>query len=218
MVRLVFNPINILIIIVLSVSLVYTIVFPLGYILILSIWGVNLKLHCLTALGLSVWLLFFYELLYKKMPFWRCILLSGVCCLIGYQAYNSLWDLYFDWWFPLRELFLPGTFIRMILYLVVFVVIIKLKVHNLKMSLKVFSFLLVLNFLMLGWLESTNFFVDYMKYMMTARLDPHNFVWFIGKLLSFLVYPAAFLDWGQIRNSLVKKNTVSEDVGFDGKA
>ncbi len=48
----------------------------------------------------------------------------------------------------------------------------------------------------MGLLDSSHFFIRfaYWSELLMYSPDPHNWIWFIGKLESFIVFPLAFFD------------------------
>jgi len=65
-----------------------------------------------------------------------------------------------------------------------------------KIIFKRYAVILIVNFFLVGWLESTGFFVEVVPYMYTFSWsrqysDPHGWVWFIGKAVGTLIWPLA---------------------------
>ena len=72
------------------------------------------------------------------------------------------------------------------------IIFMKLKVKSIKIRLRQVALILSINYISILWLESTGFFPRFIVYQQGYNVpDPHNMVWFTGKLLSYLIFPFA---------------------------
>lgn len=89
-------------------------------------------------------------------------------------------------------------------------------------------FVLTLNFLLILWLATTGFFADYLLYATFSqmeipaqyaqdpyvlelvskwKIDPHGWIWFIGKALGMLSWLLVFVNFHRARRKVVEKPT-----------
>lgn len=175
-------------------SLVYVILFPFSYIARITVLGLPGQLHSLTVFGFSYTMLVFNHKMRGRKLLTRFFLII-IFFYLAYQVYDVFWAIDFSL-FSVLPNYADPALLRFLTFVLLPGALLKWKLKNPKFSLKGFALLLLIDFLMILWLESTGFFLEYWRYYMNGfqGTDPHGWVWFIGKLVSFLAAPLTILN------------------------
>jgi hypothetical protein len=186
------------------------------------------NIHSLTIFLLSLSFLFFWWLL-RDRPFISRVLLTIALVMAEYTLYDSLWGFFFL--ASLGEIQTPYfilspnslnfdlTILSFIFWwLVPSLILITLRAWERKYIPKIrFKRVLAvvaLNFLLILWLWTTNFFQDYLLFTyiqqlelttadsnliayLTSVKDPHNVIWAVGKILGMLSFWLVFVDFSR---------------------
>ena len=181
------------------VGLVKVVLDPFGYIISVKLGDRIGSLHSLTFLCLSFLFLFFWRVLRKtRWPtrFMLCVFL----CMVAYANYDMFWFADYYTYSPLGHS-LTSTIPSYVGYITgwyalplfgIFLVRWRHPEYDIpRIRLKLFALVLVINFLMILWLESTGFFPRLMQFVYARAygdpyVDPHSWVWFIGKAIGML--------------------------------
>ena len=76
-----------------------------------------------------------------------------------------------------------------------------------KIPVKRFFLVLGLNFLLLLWLENSGFYYGFWNYVLARSMgfpgvDPHGWIWFVGKASGMLAFPVIFIDFHAVKARL----------------
>ena len=186
-------------------SLVYVAVYPFGFMVDVTVAGDLFKIHGLTVFGLS-FLALFFNVKMRKKPLFKRLFLIGVFSFLAYMAYDCVWNIDYSMFmssiFPHYLISASGRFGYQVLLPAV---ILKWRLRSPRFQLKGFLLLLAIDTVMILWLESTGFFPKFIVLQQGySFVDPHGWVWFIGKLVSFLAFPIVFMDFSALAAGLSK--------------
>ena len=176
--------------------LILTIMDPFGYVFTFNLLGRSDSLHNVTLLSFLFLTLFGWRV-FKRAPLKIRVLVTGAFCLVAYGLYDLLWFLdYFTYTISSLSSVLLGAVIYAGMFLVLPLAGICLAAahYNLpRIQLKMLALVLVLNVFAIGLLELSGFFPAYIRFLNgLTPVDPHGWIWFLGKVLGmcsfFLVY------------------------------
>jgi hypothetical protein len=109
-----------------------------------------------------------------------------------------------------------GVAVRWVL-LAIPLIVLTLKVPSSKVQLRGVFLVFIIDLAMVYWLNSTGFFQRFYFFWVFLNTpgfhgppDPEGWVWFIGKLTSFLVAPLMVLDYRRLHKHKAEKNKKSE--------
>mgnify|MGYP005805037669 CR=1 FL=1 len=157
---------------------------PFSYIFGLTILGLG-GLHTITFLCLTFMFLWFW----RKMaitPIHARFLVALIFCWIGYFNYDFFWHI--DYYLFGMIGFPMGVFLQKLVFAYVIPMSIFLGIKRFQINYSIptirfkrFILVLIFNFIMILWLESTGFFIQYWNYTFGIGPNPHSWVWLIGK-------------------------------------
>ena len=170
------------------------------------------KLHSLTLLCSASLILFLSIFLREEKLLWKKFLLIVVFFYAGYNAHDSVWALLYQSTLNIKiidigvitqnNVFIYALIILYGLQVVLPLGLLRWKLKEPKIYLKSVAVVLVANWIMLLWLSTTQFFSNGWDYSLGfTPSPPEGLEWFVGKAVSFLVFPLVFVDLKQIKSS-----------------
>jgi hypothetical protein len=187
-----------------------------------------LKVHNLTVVLSSATFLFFWLKVLRKTPFLPRLLLTVVFVIIGYTIYDQFWGsglivtylhdiptpLGFDIHVDFNSTVSRGLVERCVWLgfpIVTLALFKKWRSRYLpRISAKRFALVLALNTLLIAWLYVSGFYEDFLvgailNSMGYSMPDAHGWVWFIGKALGMLSFPAIFVNFHEVKAKLRRR-------------
>lgn len=189
---------------------------PFGNFVTVGLGEKVVPIHSLTVFLASCTILFFWGFVLRARTFFPRVLLTVAFTMLGYTIYDSIWGAFFisslghtvyTSMFELSagDMDFTLTILSYVAWWGVSVGILVIvwaweRKYIPKIRVKRVVLVVLLNFFLVLWLNSTGFFDAYrvFVYLLTIGLpaeDPHGWVWFIGKAVGMLCWFLVFIDF-----------------------